>query len=56
MKWIENRKIQSKTVVILLESLRMTVSMCAWVCECVCACVGYSCVLLYVCVYVAYSV
>ena len=52
MKWIENRKIHSKTVWIVLESLRVLEYVCVYACACMhmCVCVGYSCVLL--CVYV----
>ena len=35
MNWIENRKLQSKTVGILLETLRVIVGVCVFVCVCV---------------------
>ena len=49
MKWIENRKIQAKTVGIVLESLRVLVSLCVYVCVYV-----YVCVCVFVWVIVSY--
>ena len=37
MKWIANRKIQSKTVGILKETLRVILGVCDFRCVCVCA-------------------
>ena len=49
MKWIENRKIQSKTVGILKESLRVIVSAHVWMCVCVCVSVFVNvCVNVYI--------
>ena len=48
----KSKKYSQKTVGILYDSLRVVVSVCVCVCVCVCAyaCVGYSCVLMCVCI------
>ena len=50
MKRIENRKIQLKTVRIVLESFRVLVSVCPCVCVYVCLCGLYLPIIVCVCV------